>query len=257
VAFAFTQLAMVAAAEGGALVARNAVAYVTGIDPNALKRNADIAQRLNYHAAAAQNHPSRLRRRLSEREAWRLLKYAGIGDNTLAQDLAVRQRARIAEGADAALVRMLALPAAVPALPVTEAAPAIEATPGPETDHGVPEEPGDASSPRSAEETPAQVIAEAGSADGPEATPAGAPPSAGNRFEAVLTDEELYEQGRKVWLALDKPRSQARFLDALKTAGIKASTDRKRALHKRLVTETVSDAVDVIGLDVTDDELTD
>jgi hypothetical protein len=56
---------------------------------------------------------------------------------------------------------------------------------------------------------------------------------------------------------MGRPRSQNRFLDALKAAGIQGSTPRKRELHKRLMEETVADATDVIGLDVDADELAD
>ncbi|WP_236243147.1 conjugal transfer protein [Streptomyces sp. CC228A] len=121
VVYAITPMAMSAAAEGTAFIARRVVVYRTGADTEALRRNAAAVQRLAYHQARAANHPSSHARKRSERISWRLAKRIGIGDTELGADLIDVQRERLRHGADTALADMLTVspttPTAAPAPP--------------------------------------------------------------------------------------------------------------------------------------------
>ncbi|WP_329103245.1 hypothetical protein [Streptomyces sp. NBC_01439] len=290
VAFAVTQLAMVVAAEGGALLARSAVTHVTGIDPTALKRNADIAQRLNYHFAASEQHPSRIRRWLSLREAWRLARHAGAGDNALAEGLVVEQRARIVQGAGAALgamfghagsaVAALPAPAATPALTagvadgsavgvafgrdqhergvgrtVADGASAPSAAPAEppaatmadEVDHGADD----------VQEPPAAPVADgAEDVDGdqdqePEQEPSDEEPADTDRPRPPLRqpaadDDELYRAGFELYRRLGPPRTQNRFVEAMRADGHKGADKRLIALYKRIQHEVNELSVEAI-----------
>jgi hypothetical protein len=106
VVFAVTPLAMCVSAEGMGLLARRIVVHRTGLDAEAQRRNAETVQRLAYHRARAANHPSEGARRRSERASWRLARRVGVGDTQLGGQLVTVQRARLTEGADAALAGM-------------------------------------------------------------------------------------------------------------------------------------------------------
>lgn len=73
----------------------------------------------------------------------------------------------------------------------------------------------------------------------------------------ALTDAELTDAGRKVWASMGRPRRQAEFIAAVRAAGHSATTARLRALYNELSADAVADAADVIGADVTADEITD
>jgi hypothetical protein len=223
IVFALTQLAMVAAAEGGALVARKVIVYTTGVDPNAQKRNADIAQRLNFHAARAQKHPSNTVQRRSLREMWRLAKYAGVGDNALAEDLVQAQRARIAQGTDEALRGMFSSSG--------------EAAPGPTV--------GTASAkPALAPATPFvkvpdQVFLSSEQNDeGDSPKPSGRPVAVG--------DEELYDAGFDMIQRMGPPRSAYRFRKVMRAAGHSGSDSRLNAIYERVMHEINDASIDAI-----------
>ncbi|MFD6968361.1 hypothetical protein [Streptomyces sp. NPDC059949] len=114
--YAVTPMAMSVAAEGLGLLARRIVIHRTGVDAEALRRNADTVQRLATLRAVAANHPSRTVRWAAERRAWRLIRRVGVGDAQLGTQLVDVQRDRLQAGADASLAAMLGSPAA-PALP--------------------------------------------------------------------------------------------------------------------------------------------
>ncbi|MFJ5804849.1 hypothetical protein [Streptomyces sp. NPDC093093] len=120
--YAVTPMAMSAAAEGLGLLARRIVTHRTGIDAEAVRRNAETVQRLATLKAVAANHPSQPVRWLAERRAWRLIRRVGIGDAQLGVQLVGVQRDRLRTGADAALATMLGSPAA-PALPPAQPQP--------------------------------------------------------------------------------------------------------------------------------------
>ncbi|WP_371592580.1 hypothetical protein [Streptomyces virginiae] len=288
VAFAVTQLAMVVAAEGGALLARSAVTHVTGIDPTALKRNADVAQRLNYHYAAAERHPSRIRRWLSLREAWRLARQAGAGDNALAEGLVVEQRGRIVQGAGVALGAMFApagpvvaalpAPAATPALPagvadgsaagvafgrdqhesdddrpVADGASAPSAAPAEppaatvadEVDHGaddVPEPPATPVADGAEDVDDDQEQEQEPSAEEPADTDRPRPPLR----QPAADDDELYRAGFELYRRLGPPRTQNRFVEAMRADGHKGADKRLIALYKRIQHEVNELSVEAI-----------
>lgn len=116
VVFAVTPLAMCVSAEGMGLLARRIVVHRTGLDMESQRRNAQTVQRLAYHRARAANHPSDRARRRSERASWRLARRVGVGDTQLGAQLVDVQRARLTEGADAALAGMFGT-APAPAAP--------------------------------------------------------------------------------------------------------------------------------------------
>ncbi|MFG2976278.1 hypothetical protein ACGFYY_25260 [Streptomyces sp. NPDC048331] len=116
--YAVTPMAMSVAAEGLGLLARRIVIHRTGVDAEALRRNADTVQRLATLRAVAANHPSATVRWMAERRAWRLIRRAGVGDAQLGTQLVGVQRDRLQSGADAALAVMLGGPAALALPPV-------------------------------------------------------------------------------------------------------------------------------------------
>ncbi|WP_340559501.1 hypothetical protein [Streptomyces sp. GSL17-111] len=123
VVYGMTPLAMSAAAEGLGLLARRVWVYRTGVDMEARRKNAATVQRLAYHRARAQSHPTSFVRWRSERVAWRLAAKVGHGDVALADELVEVQRARLVEGADAALADMLGNPTDVGVSPAAGALP--------------------------------------------------------------------------------------------------------------------------------------
>ncbi|MFJ8163830.1 hypothetical protein ACIRBY_23285 [Streptomyces sp. NPDC096136] len=122
--YAVTPMAMSAAAEGLGLLARRIVIHRTGVDAEAIRRNAETVQRLATLKAMAAGHPSRAVRWTSERRAWRLIRRVGVGDAQLGTQLVGVQRTRLHSGADAALASMLGgttTPALPPVQPQPEA----------------------------------------------------------------------------------------------------------------------------------------
>ncbi|MFJ1865526.1 hypothetical protein ACIOD1_12925 [Streptomyces sp. NPDC088097] len=117
--YAVTPMAMSVAAEGLGLLARRIVIHRTGVDAEAMRRNAETVQRLATLRAMATNHPSRPVRWMSDRRAWRLIRRIGVGDTQLGAQLVGVQRDRLHSGADAALASMLGGPAA-PTLPAAQ-----------------------------------------------------------------------------------------------------------------------------------------
>ncbi|MGW1503775.1 conjugal transfer protein [Streptomyces mirabilis] len=104
--YAVTPLAMSGAAEGLGLIARSIVVYRTGLDAEVMRRNADTARQLAFNRAVADSHPGERRRKWAVRRYWRLAKYVGVGDAELGAGLVDVQRARVRDGADAALASM-------------------------------------------------------------------------------------------------------------------------------------------------------
>lgn len=118
VVYAVTPLAMSGAAEGLGLIARRIVVYRTGRDAEADRRNAHTVQRLAYQQAVAAGHPDDEQRDDAIRKAWKLAGKVGVGDPLLAEGLVEVSRARLRQGADAALAGMLtAAPATAPPTP--------------------------------------------------------------------------------------------------------------------------------------------
>jgi len=107
VIYALTPLAMTASAEGVSFLARRIVAYRTGTDTEAQRRNADITRRIAFHAAQAERHPDKKVRAKSALTAWKLMREIGEGDSQLGSGLITVQRDRLTEGADTALQAML------------------------------------------------------------------------------------------------------------------------------------------------------
>jgi hypothetical protein len=149
VVYAATPLAMVAAAEGAGLLARRIVVRTTGTDAEAERRAAAAVRRLAYEQARAARHPLRVVRWVAEFRAWRIARHVGADDTTLGGQLLDVQRARLAQGADAALSAMFA-PAVTPGTPDRDAVTAVvtpaldpapetadEQAPEPETGTGV------------------------------------------------------------------------------------------------------------------------
>ncbi|MFD1277321.1 hypothetical protein ACFQ51_52140 [Streptomyces kaempferi] len=113
---------MTAAAEGISFLARRIVAYRTGTDTEAQRRNAEIMRRIAFHAAQAERHPDDKVRAASALKAWKLMKDIGEGDAQLGSGLISVQRERLTEGADTALLAMLTgIGEPAPAQPVSRA----------------------------------------------------------------------------------------------------------------------------------------
>jgi hypothetical protein len=106
VVYGLTPLAMTASAEGISFLARRVVVYRTGVDAEALRRDAEVARRLNWHQAASDHHPSWVRRKLSKRASWSLAGQSGAHDSGLPDAIVERQRGIIVRGADRALTQM-------------------------------------------------------------------------------------------------------------------------------------------------------
>lgn len=117
VAMAVTPLAMTAAGEGVAFVARRVVAYRTGVDLEQQRRSGLLL----WHANRAANG-GRLGKRISKAAVWRLTRKFAETDAQMSVQLGEVQRFRIGEGADINLARVLSgspeKPAVAPAEPV-------------------------------------------------------------------------------------------------------------------------------------------
>lgn len=137
VVYAFTPMAMCAAAEGSGLLARRIVIRTTGIDMEAQRRNAVTLQRLAYQQARAANHPSERVKKWARRRAWRLARKVGVGDAQLGERLVTVQRDRLSAGADIALAEMFAR--VTPGRDAIEAAPTDEPTAATDTVTDAPE----------------------------------------------------------------------------------------------------------------------
>lgn len=127
---AVTPMAMTAAGEGVAFVARRVVAHRTGVDIEQQRRSGLLL----WHANRAKNGNA-IGRRISQAAVWRLTKAFAETDNQLSVQLGEIQRYRIADGADANLAHVLAGPVTkarkTPQTPsVTPAAP-VPALPAP------------------------------------------------------------------------------------------------------------------------------
>jgi hypothetical protein len=107
VIYAFTPLAMTAAAEGISFLARRIVVHRTGTDTEAQRRNAETMRRIAFHAAQAERHPDKKVRAGSALKAWKLMREIGDGDAQLGSGLIAVQRDRLTQGADIALMAML------------------------------------------------------------------------------------------------------------------------------------------------------
>lgn len=148
-----TPLAMTAAGEGIAFVARRVVAFRTGVDVEQQRRSGLLL----WHANRAVNGGT-IGRKLSKAAVWRLSKSFASTDADLSEQLGGIQRVRIAEGADVNLARVLSgslespskAPAALPAAP---AAPA-----GYEDLSGLPELPAEVVKPELAPVLNAEVV---------------------------------------------------------------------------------------------------
>lgn len=105
VVMAFTPLAMTAAGEGVAFVARRVVAYRTGTDIEQQRRSGLLL----WHANRAANGRG-IGKRISRAAVWRLTKGFAATDAQLSVQLGEIQRFRISQGADANLAAVLAGP---------------------------------------------------------------------------------------------------------------------------------------------------
>lgn len=102
VVMAFTPLAMTAAGEGVAFVARRVVAYRTGVDIEQQRRSGLLL----WHANRAANGRG-LGRFLSKAAVWRLTRKFAETDSQLSVQLGEIQRFRISQGADGNLAAVL------------------------------------------------------------------------------------------------------------------------------------------------------
>lgn len=105
VVMGFTPMAMTAAGEGVAFVARRVVAYRTGTDIEQQRRSGLLL----WHANRAANGKG-LGRRISRMAVWRLTKGFAATDMQLSVQLGEIQRFRISQGADANLAAVLTNP---------------------------------------------------------------------------------------------------------------------------------------------------
>lgn len=112
VVMAFTPLAMTAAGEGVAFVARRVVAYRTGTDIEQQRRSGLLL----WHANRAANGRG-IGRRISRAAVWRLTKGFASTDAQLSVQLGEIQRFRISQGADANLAAVLTRAVAGPERP--------------------------------------------------------------------------------------------------------------------------------------------
>lgn len=131
VIYALTPLAMTASAEGISFLARRIVAYRTGTDTEAQRRNAETMRRIAFHAAQAERHPDEKVRAKSALKAWKLMREIGEGDAELGSGLITVQRERLTQGADTALQSMLTgvtepAPAHTPILAIEPGEPSTE-----------------------------------------------------------------------------------------------------------------------------------
>ena len=136
VAMGFTPLAMTAAGEGIALVARRIVAYRTNVDLEQQRRSGLLL----WHSNRAANG-NVFGRWASRAAVWRLTKGFATTDAQMSVQLGEIQRYRISEGADANLAAVLSgkkaatprkavqPPVAPPAVPAPPTAPQLPAAP--------------------------------------------------------------------------------------------------------------------------------
>lgn len=130
VAMGITPLAMTAAGEGVALVARRIVAFQTGTDIEQQRRSGLLL----WHANRAANGTGLAKKR-SELAVWRLTKQFAATDAQMSVQLGEVQRYRIGQGADENLAAVLTgqtavkAPALPPAAPAAPAAPELPAAP--------------------------------------------------------------------------------------------------------------------------------
>uniref|UniRef100_UPI0014775813 conjugal transfer protein n=1 Tax=Streptomyces chryseus TaxID=68186 RepID=UPI0014775813 len=135
VVYALTPLAITAAAEGLAFLARRVVVHQEGRDVEAEARAAAVIRDLAYHQARATGHPSDRARKASVKKSWRLARKVGTGDHTLGAQLLDVQRTRLVAGADVALERMFpGTTTMAPALPPVSAPQAPAILPAPSGD---------------------------------------------------------------------------------------------------------------------------
>ncbi|MFG3410386.1 conjugal transfer protein [Streptomyces sp. NPDC048142] len=106
IVYALTPMAITAAAEGIAFLARRVVIFQEGRDVEAETRAARIVRDLAYHHSRANAHPTGIVRWMSARKSWRLAAKVGTGDARLGTDLMTVQRDRITSGADSALAAL-------------------------------------------------------------------------------------------------------------------------------------------------------
>lgn len=132
VVMGLSPLAMTAAGEGIALVARRIVAYRTGVDIEQQRRSGLLL----WHANRAANG-GWLGRKLSTAAVWRLTRAFAETDSQMSVQLGEVQRYRIGEGADANLAAVLTRTSGKPAkaaqrpvaAPAPPAAPQLPAAP--------------------------------------------------------------------------------------------------------------------------------
>ncbi|MFE0633500.1 conjugal transfer protein [Streptomyces sp. NPDC058864] len=129
IVYALTPMAITAAAEAIAYLARIVVIHQDGRDIEAETRAAAVIRDLAYHQARAAAHPDKKVRAKSVKKSWKLAAKVGAGDTTLGTDLLDVQRDRLTQSAGVALERMFTpgITAPVPALLAASApqAPAI------------------------------------------------------------------------------------------------------------------------------------
>lgn len=115
VVMAFTPLAMTAAGEGVAFVARRVVAYRTGVDIEQQRRSGLLL----WHANRAANGRG-LGRFLSKAAVWRLTRKFAETDSQLSVQLGEIQRFRISQGADGNLAAVLSGAEKTPVRPAVD-----------------------------------------------------------------------------------------------------------------------------------------
>ncbi|MGW8768698.1 conjugal transfer protein [Streptomyces sp. NPDC055815] len=145
IVYALTPMAITAAAEALAYLARIVVIHQDGRDVEAEARAAAVIRDLAYHQARAAAHPSERARKASVRKSWRLARMVGEGDTALGADLLDVQRNRLSASADVALERMFTPGMSAPA-------PALLAATADEVPALLPPA-GDATTPRAHEST--------------------------------------------------------------------------------------------------------
>ncbi|MCX4524077.1 conjugal transfer protein [Streptomyces anulatus] len=116
IVYALTPMAITAAAEGIAFLARRVVVYQERRDVEAETRAARIVRDLAYHHSRSTAHPTKIVRWMSARKSWRLAAKVGTGDARLGTDLMTVQRDRITSGADSALAALFGGQALTPSV---------------------------------------------------------------------------------------------------------------------------------------------
>lgn len=129
IVYAATPMAITAAAEGLAFLARRIVIYTDGRDADAEARNADVIRDLAYHQARADRHPDPKQRKKSEAKVWKLAAKVGTGDVALGGALVDVQRERMTAGASAVLTRLYTGTTDTPTAPTDASALTAAATP--------------------------------------------------------------------------------------------------------------------------------